>query len=561
MGHDTLALATPREDGQRVEIRFSRAHGVAIAFVLALGLFLRLWILGRAPINSDQAVVGLMAHEILRGHLFTFYWGQNYGGAEPYLVAALFALFGQSRLVLGLAPILLDAIAALLVWRIGRRAFGPRAGVLAALIFWIWPEVYLYLSTVEYGFRFATLVCGLTLLLMALRLGQDDSSRLIDWAALGLFLGLGWWCSPEIIYYALPALLWLAYRVARRRARLRLTGTALTTSMALGGALPWLLANVGHGYPSLRTQALHTQGTTWVGRLGTFFGHVAPLVLGVRLRGSGDWLGGPLAGPLLYLLLACFLLAWAVRLALTGRAVSLVIFVGLFPFIYAYSPASWYWRDGRYALYLSPVLALLVASALCALARRSPRLARAAPALGLIAALLMTVFAAARLAPYARLASSGSARATWTNWRANPDQWLTPLVGALDRSHVAHVYAGYWVAYALTFETAGKVVATDPGDDRYRPYLAAIERSSRQAWVFPRSGTLQALNAAVGSHPWVPSITLPQLERYLKQRNVAYRCEVAGFFAIVCPIHAVSPTAVLLVLRPTNDSKASSPGS
>jgi 4-amino-4-deoxy-L-arabinose transferase-like glycosyltransferase len=542
---DSAALTAPREDGQRVEIRLSPAGGVAIALVLALGLFLRLWVLGRAPINSDQAVVGLMAHEILRGHLFTFYWGQNYGGGEPYLVAALFALLGQSRFVLGLTPILLDAIAALLVWRIGRRLFGSRVGVLAALIFWIWPEVYLYLSTVEYGFRFLTLVCGLTLLLTALRLGYDDSSRLIDWGTLGLFLGLGWWCSPEIIYYAVPALLWFVYRLARRRVRLRLTGTLLTAAMALGGALPWLVANVGHGFPSLRTQALHTYGTTWTGRLGTFFGQVAPLVFGARLRGSGDWLGGPAAGTLVYLLLACLVLAWAVYLALRRRAVPLVIFVALFPFIYAYLPASWYWRDGRYALYLSPVLALLVASALCALALRSSRLARAAPALGLIAAVVMTLSAAARLAPYERLAGSSGARATWTSWRADPDQWLAPLVVALHRSHVAHVYAGYWVAYPLTFETAARVVATDPGDDRYPPYLAAIERSSRQAWVFPRSSTLQALNTAVGSHPWLPSITLAQLERYLSQRNVAYRCESAGYFTIVCPIHAVSlPSAV-----------------
>ncbi len=82
------------------------------------------------------------------------------------------ALFGQSRLALGLAPVLLDAIAALLVWRIGRRLFGPRAAALAALIFWIWPEACLYLSTVEYGFRFLTLVCGLAVLLFALRLGE-----------------------------------------------------------------------------------------------------------------------------------------------------------------------------------------------------------------------------------------------------------------------------------------------------------------------------------------------------------------------------------------------------
>ena len=127
---------------------------LAVALLFALGLFLRLWILGRAPINADQAVVGLMAREILHGHFFAFYWGQSYGGGEPYVVAALFALFGQSRLVLGLAPILLDALAALLAWRIGRRLFDGRTGVLAALLFWlIVPFAFAYVRFLKYDVR------------------------------------------------------------------------------------------------------------------------------------------------------------------------------------------------------------------------------------------------------------------------------------------------------------------------------------------------------------------------------------------------------------------------
>ena len=114
--------------------RLGRPARVAVTLLLLLGLLLRIWILGRAPIHSDQAVVGLMAREILHGHLFAFYWGQSYGGGEPYVVAALFALFCESRLVLGMAPLLLDAVAALLVWRVGRRLFDTRAAVLAAVL-------------------------------------------------------------------------------------------------------------------------------------------------------------------------------------------------------------------------------------------------------------------------------------------------------------------------------------------------------------------------------------------------------------------------------------------
>jgi hypothetical protein len=151
----------------------------------------------------------------------------------------------------------------------------------------------------------------------------------------------------------------------------------------------------------------------------------------------------------------------------------------------------------------------------------------------------LTLSAAARLAPYVPIAGSSDARSGWTSWRADPDQWLQPLVAALDRSHVKHVYAGYWVAYALTFESGGKVVATDPGVDRYPPYLAAIERSDRQAWVFPRPSALPALDAAVGAHPWLPSVSLAQLERDLKRHGLAYQTVNAGYFTIVWTAHAV----------------------
>ncbi len=128
--------------------------------------------------TSSTEIPGLMAHQILRGHFFAFYWGQNYGGVEPYVVAAVFALFGQSSFTLGLTPILLDVVAVVLVWRIGLRLFGPQIALGAALLFWIWPEVYIFDSTLEYGFRFVTLVCGLAVMLLALRISQREEPYL-----------------------------------------------------------------------------------------------------------------------------------------------------------------------------------------------------------------------------------------------------------------------------------------------------------------------------------------------------------------------------------------------
>jgi 4-amino-4-deoxy-L-arabinose transferase-like glycosyltransferase len=518
---------------------------VAVCLVVAFGLFLRLWILGRNPVTSDQAVVGLMAREILRGHLFTFYWGQSYGGGEPYVVATLFAVMGQSRLALGLAPVLLDAIAALLLWRIGRRLFDARVGLLAALIFWIWPEVYLYLSTAEYGFRYLALVCGLAILLFALRLTQSRPPRLGDWAAFGLFLGVGWWCSPEIVYYAVPSLALLAFLAVRRRLRLRPAGLILAVAAAILGALPWLAANIGRGFPSL--QAAANPPTTWFERARIFVVDVIPMVLGLRLRGTGAWVAGAPVSGTLYVLLAAALLVWLVVLCAKGRALPLVIFVAFFPLAYTYSTFSWYWTDGRYALYLAPVLALLGASAMYALVRPR-RLALAVPAMAVFAALGLTLATAVRVVPYVPLAASGSSRAQWTTWHADPDLWPQPLVIALERSGATAVYANYWVAYVLTFDARGRIVAADPRVDRYPPYLAAVERSRHPAWVFVRSSAVPAFDAAAGTHNWTlgGAWTAGDFEKYLNGRRIPYRVENAAWFTIVFPSR---PVAASLVLR------------
>ena len=141
-----------------------------VAAAVAFGVALRLWFLFHVPVNSDEAIVGLMARGIEHGHFVAFYWGQPYGGGEPYVVALLFALFGQSALALALTPVLLWAVSSVLVWRIVRRLVAtPELALLAGALAWVGPDVALSNSTLEYGFRGVTLVCGLTALLMSLR--------------------------------------------------------------------------------------------------------------------------------------------------------------------------------------------------------------------------------------------------------------------------------------------------------------------------------------------------------------------------------------------------------
>src|SRR5947207_15338392 len=90
--------------------------------------------------NADEAVVGLMTRHAVHGELTTFYWGQAYGGSQEVLLTVpVFLIAGSSWLALRLVPIVLTAVAAFLIWRVGRRTIGEPAAMVAAAIFWIWP--------------------------------------------------------------------------------------------------------------------------------------------------------------------------------------------------------------------------------------------------------------------------------------------------------------------------------------------------------------------------------------------------------------------------------------
>src|SRR5512139_3436213 len=63
-------------------------------------------LLNARGVHSDAAVVGLQAMQMLRGELDPLLWGTGYQGSfDALAVAAGFALFGTSALVLMLVPL------------------------------------------------------------------------------------------------------------------------------------------------------------------------------------------------------------------------------------------------------------------------------------------------------------------------------------------------------------------------------------------------------------------------------------------------------------------------
>ncbi|MBA2438054.1 MAG: glycosyltransferase family 39 protein, partial [Acidimicrobiia bacterium] len=256
---------------------------VLVGVVAGIALRIR-FLTGRAGvIDADEAIVGLLARHILRGEeLVGFFWGQGYGGTlEPMLVAFVFALVGPRPGALAVVPTVLSAVAALLVWRIGRRTVGHRAAVVGALAMWLWPAYMVWFSTKEKGFYWVCLAVGLALLLVVLRL-VEEPLRDGWWLLLGFLAGVGWWTSPQILYFVLPGVLWLLARQRQEAWRL-----VLAVPTALIGAAPWLVANFRDDWASF-TPANRFNDQGFLGNVWVFLSEGVPVIL--NLRDAGGWI-------------------------------------------------------------------------------------------------------------------------------------------------------------------------------------------------------------------------------------------------------------------------------
>jgi hypothetical protein len=447
------ALRLVRAPSPRVARRRDQLFVAVLAAGVVAGLVLRIVMANSVwgVLDSDEAVVGLMARSIARGDIPTLFWGQGYGGTtEAFVLAGWAGLFGWSTFAIRVVAVGLAATATLLVWRIGRRTIGPWPGAAAALFFWLWPAPYVFWSLKLRGFYWTALVAGLVFTLCALRLAERPNRR--DAVVAGLAAGIGWWSTPQIAVYAVPVVIWL---LARHRDTVRPLLTAGLPAAVIG-ALPWLAYNVRHSFVALDPPELAAGASgSYLEHLGTFAGRGLPVAVGARLPWTEQWLPG---GALLY---AAALVAVAVVIAVRRPPLLPVVLVA-FPFVHALSPWSNYIGEGRYLVYYAPFLALAVAGAL------RQRVALATVAVGLFAVTLVGLDRTAGLSsPY-----SGDRRV--------PES-LAPLVADLDRRQIRHVYADYWIGYRLAYETDERII---PEGFRNAEWSRRVDRATHVAYVY-----------------------------------------------------------------------------
>ncbi len=462
-------------------------------------------------LDSDGAIVGLIALRGWTGELPAFYWAQSYGGnVEPVLAALVFLVAGASELTLRLLPVALSLIVVLLTYRLGLATVGRRGALVGAALVSAGPGAFLWWS-VHPGPYWACLALVLGAVVLLVEAPEQLSPRRAG--AIGALSGLAWWANPLSAAVVVPVAL-------TRLGPLRTGRTPLWLGAgAAAGAAPWLAATAARGLVTLRGPRAGVLGSSYLDHLEGFFRIVQPMALGLRVPYTGDWLPGRLVAVAVYLgLLALFAVA-LVRWA-RGRdgspAAPLLAVAAAYPFLYAVPSASWYVVEPRYLLFLSPFVALLLGWA--ATAWRPTRRAVATVAL-----------LAAWTASSVVIVHRGRFPAPNAADVPVPAD-IGPLVRGLEAEGARFAFGHYWLSYRVTFATEERVIVAPTIVSRYRRYDELVRAQPSPPYAFVRA-----------------SPVLAEFLAALDQRGISWRVEGYGRFAIVFPAERVLPEELPMV--------------
>src|SRR5262245_53769169 len=481
-GDDEQGDALPDEAGPVGEVIGDRRRAAisgALFGLLIVLVCVRSWVPVRtyAHFDSDQAVFGLMAKDLVAGRGFPmFMYGQTYLLAvSVWLCAPLFAAFGASIATLKLPMFAMNIAVVAMLWR-GLRAdagLGPWGTTLAILPFAM-PSVVVSTRLVEHqGGNIEPFV----FVLAAFFLRERP-------IALGAVAGVGF-LNREFSLIGLLALLLMD--AVQGRLRRRWKPIAMTTA-TFAGVVTGLreLASWSTSYAG--TSALY--GRPSPSNVLGFFGQQLPTLIGGAPRTLREFniISSLTVGHgVVYVAMVVWICAvvatlWFLqplaREEIDGMPAYLVLVgAGQAAAFWLLCYAPWDVMLVRYVL-----LCLLGLCGLVALAWRRPVLR--APTVAAIA--LMT---AVNLTGNVRLIQEYAAAA--------PPRPLNQLADLLMQRGVRYAEAGYWTAYDVTFQTGERVIVSTPRGqgnrvaryldelDAHRSEVYTLEEHSKHAGCEP----------------------------------------------------------------------------
>ena len=416
-------------------------------------------------IDSDEAIVGLMARHVLHGEFPVFYWGQHYMGTlEVFVNAFLFLLIGATPLALKLSAMLWFAAFVVVHYYLALAVTDRRTASMATILIAVSPAFLTVWTMKSRGGYMALLLFGSLALLLAARLLDSGYTRKVG-ALLGLVLGLAWWSHFLALLYIVPVAVALLLKDERKLLK---SGTAAALAGGfLAGSLPVWLYNLSHHWASFGASESVRQ-TGIVADQRAFFQTALPIVLGWRRNWNRDdlfWHAGLVA---IGLVLVCFTVLaarsfWKTSPEELSAKHLLLIFAFGYPLLFSCSGFAWFVDEPRYLL---PAYSCLFILLLLWPKRQVARFA-------LFGLLLATCIAG-------NLRTSQQELVGWKNYETNDD-----LIRYLRENKINRVFAPYWVAYRLTFESDEEVICTPlPGElCRYEPHERMVKNSKNAVYV------------------------------------------------------------------------------
>ncbi len=459
---------------------------ITLILIYAVILRMDLVIASHFAIESDEAIVGLMAKHISEGKPWPiFYYGQHYmGSLEAILISFLGLFIGLENYTLKYVPLAFSLALVLITYLTAFEVSNKLAARFAGLLAAIPPLTLVLWSTKARGGFIEVIVIGSLAILLLIRSFKYDQVNAKNLGLIAVLLGLGWWVNNQVIYFMVPVFLSvLGYAIHRLRFLQTIQLFFWSVLCFLLGSLPFWIYNLQNNFASKEIFSSAEGGKSWE-YLVKFFDISLPILLGARNFASfqDSYLGSTTFVILIYFLLTLLYIGYRYLdlLKLTILKFDwqkpqeiLFLMIVLMAIIVAFSS---YGHLAEAPRYLLPIYFPLIVLTGCILAKLSQNLK-------VPAYLLLTLLISINLV------------STYYPERNNAKE---PLIKALDRASANHqelidwldqnnfqwVKTNYWIGYRLAFETKEKIrflVFDEPFRSRMPEYEKEGEPHRSQA--------------------------------------------------------------------------------
>jgi 4-amino-4-deoxy-L-arabinose transferase-like glycosyltransferase len=217
-----------------------RAAYSALAFVCVVPRFAVLLHVRNTFLGANAEKSDLFAQTFVAHGTYGFIPGEPSAYTQPlygWVLVPVYWIFGRNWWSVGILQILLAVITAWLVYEIGRRVLGPRAGLVGAAIatlnpYLIWHDVHVNREIVDQ-------VVAAALVLLTLMVAERPSLKLAT--LLGGVTGLSMLGNTRLIGVPVLCAVYLAFRLPRARATVLVCGLVIVGATVV--VMPWLIRN------------------------------------------------------------------------------------------------------------------------------------------------------------------------------------------------------------------------------------------------------------------------------------------------------------------------------